>query len=249
MQSTLVVFATLFAVALADLGYNFQYNTNDEGRHQRQESAQGKSVRGSYSYVDPNGNLRTVSYTANENGYYPTGDISVDHETARQAEAQAQLAPKQPAEYNSQQFAAPVPHTQFAAPVPHTQFTAPVSHAQFAAPVPHTQFTAPVSHAQFAAPVPHTQFASQPSYYKQAAAAPQYTYSSQVDHSANAAAAQYSASQPAGQSFTGNVITSSVEHSVPAASVQAVPITSSFSSGQTARRFRSPIQKKRQSHA
>ena len=64
--------------------YNFQYSTNDEGGHQREESGHGKVVKGRYSYVDPNGNVRSVRYVADEYGYHPEGDITVDQETARQ---------------------------------------------------------------------------------------------------------------------------------------------------------------------
>lgn len=33
-----------------------------------------ESVKGSYSYTDPDGNVITVEYTADENGFVPKGD-------------------------------------------------------------------------------------------------------------------------------------------------------------------------------
>lgn len=99
-----MVLPLLFAVAMsAEIGvnhagsaYNFHYSAGDAGGHQRTESGNGESVSGSYSYVDPNGNLRTVSYTAGKDGFKPTGDIGVDKKTADDAAAIAALAPKAP---------------------------------------------------------------------------------------------------------------------------------------------------------
>lgn len=87
--------------------YNFHYATGDAGGHQRQESGHGGTVSGSYSYVDPNGNPRTVSYTAGPQGYVASGDTGVDRKTAADAAAIAALAPK------------PVPAAPVAAPVHH----------------------------------------------------------------------------------------------------------------------------------
>ncbi|XP_011636232.1 flexible cuticle protein 12-like [Pogonomyrmex barbatus] len=62
-------------------GYNFGYELSDGQAHQ--ESAQlvnaGQEneslvVRGSFSYVDPETNVRyTVNYVADENGFHPEG--------------------------------------------------------------------------------------------------------------------------------------------------------------------------------
>lgn len=76
--------------------YNFHYSAGDAGGHQRTESGHGDTVSGSYSYVDPNGNLRSVSYTAGPDGFKPSGDIGVDKKTAEDAAAIAALAPKAP---------------------------------------------------------------------------------------------------------------------------------------------------------
>ncbi|KXJ75280.1 hypothetical protein RP20_CCG012033 [Aedes albopictus] len=92
-----VVFAAVLAVALAAPvedrdaqvlqyendnqgleGYNFKYDTSNG--IQRVEQAQLKSfgedvsalvVRGSYSYVAPDGQTYTVNYVADENGFQP----------------------------------------------------------------------------------------------------------------------------------------------------------------------------------
>lgn len=84
---------------LAGGNYNFAYNTGDVGGHARSEagSADG-SVSGAYSYVDPNGNLRQVSYRAGPGiGFQATGDTGVDKHTAAAAAAIAAQAPKAPA--------------------------------------------------------------------------------------------------------------------------------------------------------
>ncbi|GIX95527.1 adult-specific rigid cuticular protein 11.9 [Caerostris darwini] len=99
-----LVLSLLFAVAMsAEMGmnqagdsYNFHYAAGDAGAHQRAESGHGSTVSGSYSYIDPNGNLRSVSYTAGPDGFKPTGDIGVDKKTAADAAAIAALAPKAP---------------------------------------------------------------------------------------------------------------------------------------------------------
>lgn len=76
--------------------YNFGYNTGDAGGHSRAESGSGGSVAGSYSYIDANGDRRTVHYTAGPGGYKASGDISVDRRTAAAAAAMDALAPKAP---------------------------------------------------------------------------------------------------------------------------------------------------------
>lgn len=101
----LVIFPLLLSVALAaDVtmnidgtgGYNFNYNTEDEGAHSRSESGSNGVISGSYSYKDPNGNVRAVSYTAGPDGFNPSGDIGVDKKTAEEAARIAALAPKAP---------------------------------------------------------------------------------------------------------------------------------------------------------
>jgi len=84
--------------------YSFGYQTVDG--MQRSESGSGNSVSGQYSYTDANGDLRTVKYVADANGFRPTGDISVDKKTAQEALMLAAQAPKAPApiapQWNSQ---------------------------------------------------------------------------------------------------------------------------------------------------
>ncbi|KAF8783502.1 Adult-specific rigid cuticular protein 12.6 like protein [Argiope bruennichi] len=78
--------------------YTFLYSVEDAGAHKRQESSNGDgTVSGSYSYVDPNGDLRKVEYKAGGSiGFQATGDISVDKKTAEKAQEIAALAPKAP---------------------------------------------------------------------------------------------------------------------------------------------------------
>lgn len=96
--SALVVcaFATDVQLSSDGINYNFGYRTGDAGLHTRSESGTAGAVSGQYSYVDPNGNLRQVSYTADASGFHPSGDISVDKKTAADAAAIAALAPKAP---------------------------------------------------------------------------------------------------------------------------------------------------------
>ncbi|MCF6818976.1 chitin-binding domain-containing protein, partial [Corynebacterium parakroppenstedtii] len=77
-------------------GYNFGYATGDAGGHSRVESGSAGAVSGSYSYVDPNGDLRTVQYTAGPQGFQASGDTGVDRKTAAAAAALAAMAPKAP---------------------------------------------------------------------------------------------------------------------------------------------------------
>ncbi|PRD23187.1 UNVERIFIED_CONTAM: Adult-specific rigid cuticular protein 11.9 [Trichonephila clavipes] len=81
---------------IAGGAYNFGYATGDAGGHSRVESGSGNSVSGSYSYVDPNGDLRTVQYTAGPGGFQASGDTGVDRRTAAAAAALAAIAPKAP---------------------------------------------------------------------------------------------------------------------------------------------------------
>merc|ERR1711890_188811 len=56
--------------------YNFSFQEGGRERQARQEFGFGsdaESVEGSYSYLTPEGQEVNVAYTANENGYFPTG--------------------------------------------------------------------------------------------------------------------------------------------------------------------------------
>ncbi|KFM62182.1 Adult-specific rigid cuticular protein 12.6, partial [Stegodyphus mimosarum] len=114
-----LVLPLLFAAAMsAEIGvnhagdsYNFHYAAGDAGGHQRSESGHGGSVSGSYSYIDPNGHLRSVSYTAGPDGFKPSGDIGVDKKTADDAAALALLAPKAPV---APAAVAPIHHWNYA---------------------------------------------------------------------------------------------------------------------------------------
>lgn len=81
---------------IGDGKYNFAYSTGDDGGHKREESGGSDgTISGKYSYIDPNGNVREVSYKAGAGiGFQPSGDISVDKKTAEEAEKLAALAPK-----------------------------------------------------------------------------------------------------------------------------------------------------------
>lgn len=88
--------AASIGLNLSNGAYNYNYATGDAGAHTRTESGSGGSVYGSYSYIDPNGDVRSVHYTAGADGFRPSGDISVDRKTAAAAAALAALAPKAP---------------------------------------------------------------------------------------------------------------------------------------------------------
>ena len=75
--------------------YNFGYNTGDG--QSRVESGTPGHVAGSYSYIDANGDPRTVHYTAGPQGFVASGDTGVDRRTAAIAASMAALAPKAPA--------------------------------------------------------------------------------------------------------------------------------------------------------
>ncbi|XP_054710042.1 adult-specific rigid cuticular protein 11.9-like [Uloborus diversus] len=89
--------AANMGMSLHGNAYNFGYATGDAGGHSRAESGSGGTVQGSYSYVDPNGDLRTVQYTAGPGGYHASGDTGVDRRTAAAAAALNAMAPKAPA--------------------------------------------------------------------------------------------------------------------------------------------------------
>merc|ERR1712189_50280 len=54
--------------------FSFSYSNNDQrSRQARQSGFDTNSVEGSYSFVSPEGELFSYSYTADENGYFPKG--------------------------------------------------------------------------------------------------------------------------------------------------------------------------------
>ncbi|GIY71012.1 adult-specific rigid cuticular protein 11.9 [Caerostris extrusa] len=81
---------------IAGGAYNFGYHTGDAGGHSRVESGSAGNVAGSYSYIDANGDRRTVQYSAGPGGYQASGDVGVDRRTAAAAAALAAMAPKLP---------------------------------------------------------------------------------------------------------------------------------------------------------
>ncbi|XP_076372010.1 adult-specific rigid cuticular protein 11.9-like [Tachypleus tridentatus] len=97
-----VILSLLFAACTAEIILNidpdkFMYKTGDEGDHAREEQiGTDGTIQGKYSYIDPNGNLREVRYTAGPGGFKPEGDISVDKKTAAEAAKIAEMAPKAP---------------------------------------------------------------------------------------------------------------------------------------------------------
>ncbi|CAG2167427.1 unnamed protein product, partial [Oppiella nova] len=76
--------------------YDFKYSTGSEGPAQlfREEHRDHDgTVRGKYGYVDPNGKLRVVEYTAGANGYQVSGDIGPDSEVQNEAQQQYRSDP------------------------------------------------------------------------------------------------------------------------------------------------------------
>lgn len=62
-------------------GYKFAYETSDGTSHQEEAELknagsenEAMSVRGSYSWTAPDGQVYTVTYIADENGFQPQGD-------------------------------------------------------------------------------------------------------------------------------------------------------------------------------
>ncbi|KAI5631564.1 insect cuticle protein domain-containing protein [Phthorimaea operculella] len=59
-------------------GYNFEFETSDgtvrqeQGEYKNDTEQQGLLVRGSYSYLAPDGQHISVSFVADKNGYQPT---------------------------------------------------------------------------------------------------------------------------------------------------------------------------------
>ncbi|XP_055946095.1 adult-specific rigid cuticular protein 11.9-like [Argiope bruennichi] len=107
-----VAMAADMGLNIAGGAYNFGYNTGDAGGHSRVESGNGNTVSGSYSYVDANGDRRTVQYSAGPGGYQASGDVGVDRRTAAAAAALAAMAPKAPAP------AGPAPAAPWYNPIP-----------------------------------------------------------------------------------------------------------------------------------
>ncbi|CAL1261066.1 unnamed protein product [Larinioides sclopetarius] len=91
-----VAMAADMGMNIAGPAYNFGYNTGDAGGHSRVESGTAGAAAGSYSYIDANGDRRTVHYTAGPDGFKASGDVGVDRRTAAAAAAMAALAPKAP---------------------------------------------------------------------------------------------------------------------------------------------------------
>lgn len=63
-----------------DGSYQFYYETGeDAGRHSRTEVRHPDgTVIGKFSYEDANGDIREVSYRADDSGYVANGDVSVE---------------------------------------------------------------------------------------------------------------------------------------------------------------------------
>ncbi|KFM73066.1 Adult-specific rigid cuticular protein 12.6, partial [Stegodyphus mimosarum] len=91
-----VAMAADVSMNMAGGAYNFGYHTGDAGGHSRVESGGPGTAVGSYSYIDANGDPRTVHYTAGPDGFKASGDTGVDKRTALAAAAMAALAPKAP---------------------------------------------------------------------------------------------------------------------------------------------------------
>jgi len=67
--------------------YNFNFKVADDDKQTyiaQEESRDGESVTGSYSYVDPLGSLITVNYIAGPMGYQETRDVQEGFVTIRQ---------------------------------------------------------------------------------------------------------------------------------------------------------------------
>ncbi|XP_067133644.1 adult-specific rigid cuticular protein 11.9-like [Centruroides vittatus] len=98
---------------IGDGKYNFAYSTGDDGGHKREESGGSDgTISGKYSYTDPNGYLREVTYKAGAGiGFVAEGDITVDKKTEEEAKKLAALAPK-PVTVDLK--AAPLPFPYFA---------------------------------------------------------------------------------------------------------------------------------------
>ncbi|KPM06751.1 cuticle protein-like protein 3 [Sarcoptes scabiei] len=85
--------------------YAFGYSTAD-GMSRQERGDHNGLVTGSYSYTDPNGDLRHVKYVADAHGFRAEGDVGVDRKTAEAAAAIAALAPKGPVSQDFDQYSA-----------------------------------------------------------------------------------------------------------------------------------------------
>lgn len=183
--------------------------TQEDGVDFKEESDAAGNRKGSYSYVDPSGQRRTISYTAGKNGFVATGD-HLPQGPAGPA-AQAAPAPRYQAAPAQSYQAAPAPRYETAP----QQFSRPSNpneddgqyypelyeredspapaRAQYSAPAPQPQYRAPqqqqqysgVQQPQYSAPQPQPQY-SQPQY-----TAPQQQQFSGVQRAAAPAPQQY----------------------------------------------------------
>jgi hypothetical protein len=130
--------------------YQFGYSVSDAvtgDQKSHSESRDGDFVQGQYSLVEPDGTIRTVTYTADGvNGF----NAVVDRH-APQVRAVA-AAPVQYAAAAPVQYAAPAVH--YAAPVQQVRYAAPVQQVRYAAPVQQVRYAhaAPVQQVRYAAP-------------------------------------------------------------------------------------------------
>ncbi|CAG0920540.1 unnamed protein product [Notodromas monacha] len=104
--------------ALLPINYQFSYNVEDGeiGNYQtRSEVRDGLETFGEYSYIDPNGVLRTVKYTSHPvNGY-----------EAKEYEQQTQIIPKPPKKHEKDAYGRHVkPQEQYNKP-PQEQYNKP----------------------------------------------------------------------------------------------------------------------------
>ncbi|XP_054085315.1 pupal cuticle protein Edg-78E [Zeugodacus cucurbitae] len=63
-----------FQNAASDAEGNYQFSYETSNGIQRQEAGSLAGVRGSLNYVSPEGERISLSYTADEEGFHPTGD-------------------------------------------------------------------------------------------------------------------------------------------------------------------------------
>ena len=77
------------------------------------ENRDGNAVTGSYSYVDPNGSLITVTYTADENGYNETREVQekfveISEKPKRTTTPKPTQPPRRPAPSNDSDLVAKI---------------------------------------------------------------------------------------------------------------------------------------------
>lgn len=142
--------------------YDFSYSVNDPHTgdvKEQHESRQGDNVQGQYSLVEPDGQRRTVQYTADAyNGFNAVVHRDgASHHAAPVAVAHASpvaIAHSAPVAI-TQKYATPVAYAQHAAPLAYTQHATPIAYTQHAAPLTtYTQHAAPLTtYTQHAAPI------------------------------------------------------------------------------------------------